>query len=92
MSKISHFVAWRSGDHFCCQVLTSPLSLLLAFLAFNHVYIVYNVISNSHEVFQPVESDAYIGSNPGSHKAVPLSKMKAGDKVHRSFVEMSEYS
>ena len=51
-----------------------------AFLACN-VYIVCNVISNSHGVFQPVESDAYIGSNPGSHKAVPLSKMKAGDKV-----------
>ena len=62
-----------------------------AFLACN-VYIVCNVISNSHEVFQPVESDAYIGSNPGSHKAVPLSKIKAGDKVHRSFVEKQRTS
>ena len=52
-----------------------------AFLACNVYIIVCDVISNSHEVFQPVESDAYIGSNPGSHKAVPLSEMKAGDKV-----------
>ena len=38
--------------------------------------------SNSHEVFQPIENDAYIaGANPGSNKAVPLTQMKSGDKV-----------
>jgi len=52
-----------------------------------HVELVHNAVSNSHEVFQPVESDAYIGSNPGSHKAVPLSKMKAGDKVMGQVVD-----
>ena len=39
------------------------------------------LISNTHGVFQPIEIDVYIGANPGSNKAVPLSQMKGGDKV-----------
>ena len=39
------------------------------------------LISNTHGVFQPIESDAYIGANPGSNKAVPVGQMKGRDKV-----------
>jgi len=53
-----------------------------------HVELVHNAVSNSHEVFQPIENDAYIaGANPGSNKAVPLTQMKSGDKVMGQVVD-----
>ena len=39
------------------------------------------LISNTHGVFQPIESDGFNETNPGSNKAVPVGQMKGGDKV-----------
>merc|ERR1719410_2002816 len=52
-----------------------------------HVELVHNAVSNSHEVFQPIESDGFNEANPGSNKAVPVGQMKGGDKVKGAAVE-----
>merc|ERR1719410_2851450 len=52
-----------------------------------HVELVHNAVSNSHEVFQPIESDGFNETNPGSNKAVPVGQMKGGDKVKGAEVE-----
>ena len=55
-----------SGEATCMKLSTSIYLLL---------------ISNTHGVFQPIESDAFNETNPGSNKAVPVGQMKGGDKV-----------
>jgi len=53
-----------------------------------HVELVHNAVSNSYEVFQPIQSDVNgAKGNPSSNKAVPLSQMKGGDKVKGAAVE-----